>query len=485
MNGEKPGGGENEEQLRAEIARLKAEKAELQAKLDAPRASRERHFPWRGIVAWILVVLACFMAILSPIAVWARANFLDTEQFVETVGPLAGDETVAKALSDEISARLFTALEIQERIRDALNEFLPEQLDFIAGPIASGLQSLTNKITYEVLTSSQFEAVWYKILEVTHSTAVGIIRGDKAITLESNGEVVLDVGELVANVKDRLVEAGLTFLERVPIPQFSKEIVLFESDQLGMAKTGVEILDTLNWFLPLIALVLFAAAVLVSEDRRRFLMISSAALAVAMALSLMVLNLAKGELLGQVRNPANLDAATVIWNQLTTGLIKANTGLLVLGIVGAVGFAIAGPYAWALWLRDKTGYLFRLQRERRLEGKESGPVGIFFAAHIWGMRVAGAAVLFGILWLMRPLSGVKVIVVLGIYLIYLVICELLRGKLPEAEEEGPAEKAAPGDGPEGPSGEGSVDPGKEPEKEGAEEEEVTPGGGAAEQTEDG
>jgi hypothetical protein len=172
-------------------------------------------------------------------------------------------------------------------------------------------------------------------------------------------------------------------------------------------------------------------------------MIASAALAIAMALSLMVLDLAKGELLGQVKNPANLDAATFIWNGVTTNLIKADVGLLVLGIVGALGFAIAGPYTWAVWLRDKTGYLFRLLRERRLEGKESGPVGVFFAAHIWGLRVAGAAVLFGILWIIRPLSGVKVIVALGIYLVYLVVCELLRGKLPgaeESEEEEPPEE---------------------------------------------
>jgi len=429
------------EELQAEIEHLRAEKAALQAELVKQKQKPGfRHFPWRGIVAWILIVLACFMAILAPIAVWARASFLDTDNFVNTVGPLIGDETVAKSLSDEVSNRLFAALEIQERVKDAFQEVLPDQLDFIAGPIASGLQTLTQKITYEVITSSQFQAVWDKILELAHSNAVGIIRGDKAITISSNGEVVLDVGELATNVKDRLVDAGLTFLEKVPIPQSSKTIVLFTSSQLGMVKTSVEILDTLNWLLPLLALIFFAAAVLVSEDRRRYLMISSAALAIAMALSLMILNLAKGELLGQVKNPANLDAATIIWNQITANLIKANVGVLTLGIVGALAFAIAGPYAWAAWVRRKAEYLFALQRERRLEGKESGPVGIFFAAHIWGIRVAGAAVLFGILWLVRPLSGVKVIVALGIYLVYLVICELLRGKLPESAAEAAAEE---------------------------------------------
>jgi len=484
MNGEKPGGEETEEQLKeeverlreekAELERLRAEKAALEAELAKQKVKKSKPFPWRGTIAWILIVLACLMAILSPIAVWAKTAFLDTDNFVETVGPLVTDETVAQPLSTEIANRLFIGLDIENRIDEALQEVLPDKLTFIAGPISNGLQSLTQKITYEVLTSSQFQAVLDKVLEVTHSTAVGIIEGDRAVSVSSGGEVSLDVGELVTNVKARLVDAGLTFLERVPIPEIDKTIVLFNSSQLGMAKQGVDLLNTLGWFLPPFALILFAAAVLISKDRRRYLMIASAALALAMALSLMLLDLAKGELLGQVKNPANLDAATFIWNSVTTNLIKADVGLLVLGIVGAVGFAIAGPYRWAVWLRDKTGYLFRLLRERRLEGKESGPVGVFLAAHIWGMRVAGAAVLFGILWLLRPLSGVKVIVALGIYLVYLVICELLRGKLPETAEAG-AEEDASERNETGPDGEEGASTEDEPEIEkNSEEEESTP-----------
>ena len=417
-----------EEQLKAEIDRLKKEKADLQAELEKKKSSKKRHFPIRGITAWVLIVLACLMAIVSPIAVWARSSFMDTETFVDTVGPIISDETVAKALSDEVANRLFIALDIQDRVEEALQEALPDKLDFIAGPISSGLQTLTEKITYEVITSSQFQAVWNKILETAHSTVVGIIRGEKAVSIGNDGQVVLDITELANNVQDRLVEAGLTFLEKIPLPTNSKTIVLFESDQLGMAKQSVKLLDTLNWLLPLLAMLFFAAAVFTSEDRRKYLLISCVALAVAMALSLTILNVAKGELLGQVQNPANLEAATIIWNQVTAGLIKANVGLLTLGVIGAFGFALMGPYAWAEWLRRKTARLSEMQRDYRLEGKESGPVGIFFAAHIWGIRVFGAAALFGVLWLVRPLTGVKVIVTLGVYLVYLVVCELLRGK---------------------------------------------------------
>jgi hypothetical protein len=172
-------------------------------------------------------------------------------------------------------------------------------------------------------------------------------------------------------------------------------------------------------------------------------MIVAIVLTIAMALSLIVLNVAKTQLVGQVKNSANVPAVTVIWNDLTRNLIKAEVGGLVFGLVVALGFAIAGPYGWAVWLRRKTGYLFELERDRRLKGKESGPVGIFFAQHIWGLRVAGAAVLFAILYLVRPLSAGKVLIFLIIYVVYLVICELLRGRLPgSAEAVGPEGEAA-------------------------------------------
>lgn len=440
-----PGTGE----LEAEIARLRSEKEELQAQLDRQAAGgRKGRFPWRGTVAWALIVLACLASIVSPIAVWARAVLLDTEQFVGTVGPLIEEEEVARALSNEIAGRLFVGLDVERRVKDALDgltralqDALPDRLDalagkldFIAGPLTGELLALTQELTHEVLTSPRFQAAWKGMLRLSHGAAVRVIKGETALDIEEGtGRVTLDVGELADAVRDRLVEAGLYFLEKVPVPQRTTTLVLFDSSQLGMVRQGIDILNALNWLLPLLALSLFAAAVLVSEDRRRCLMICGAALAAAMAFSLTALNLAQGELLGQVKNPANLAAATVVWNRVTAQVIKADAGLLLAGAIAAAGFAAAGPYGWAKRLRAGARALLSPERESRLAGKDSGPVGRFFARHAWGLRVSGAALSFGALWLLRPLTGARVVAVLGAFLAYLVVCELLRGRLPEAE----------------------------------------------------
>lgn len=355
------------EELQAEVERLRAEKASLQAELDKQKQTLSRgRLATRRTLTWLLVLLTFSAAILAPMAVWARRSILDTDTFASKVAPLVADETVARSLSAEVANRLFVRLDMQKRVREALQEAFPDRLDFLAGPVANSLQALTQRITYEVITSPQFQAVWEKVLRLAHSTAVGIIRGDRALTIRTGGEVVFDGGELMENVRGRLVGAGLGFLEKVPIPPDAGEVVLFTSGQLGDVKARLEMLDSLGRLLPFLFFVLFVAAVFVAEDRRRTLMWLSVALAAAMLLSLVLLTLAQGELLGVVRNPDNLGAVRVIWDRVTADLVRVNLAVLILGIVGAFGFALAGPYAWAGRAREKAGQFLAPKLKRRL-----------------------------------------------------------------------------------------------------------------------
>ena len=336
------------EELVAEVERLRNENALLHSELAQQKETPSRRSLFkRSTWVWGFILLACSAAILAPIAFWTRSTFLDTGNFVDIVAPLTADETVARALSNEVSGRFFVQLEIQKRVKEALKEALPEKLDFMAGPIAKGLQEFTQTITYEIITSPQSQEAFDRILRLAHSAAVAVIRGDRLLPLGTTGEVVLEAADLMFNVRGRLVEAGLRFLEKTPISSDMGKVVLFTSSQLRLIRARLQVLETLNWLLPLLAVVFFAAALIVSEDRRQTLMWSSIALAVAMVLSLILLNLVEAELLREVKNPANVGAVKVILEKVTANLVRMNVGLLILGIVGAMGFALAGPYSWA------------------------------------------------------------------------------------------------------------------------------------------
>jgi hypothetical protein len=353
------------EELVAEVERLRNENALLHSELDQQKQTPSRRPLFkRSTWVWVFILLACSASILAPIAFWTRSTFLDTDNFVDIVVPLTADETVARALSNEVAGRFFVQLEIQNRVKEALKEALPEKLDFMAGPIAKGLQEFTQSITYEVITSPQSQEAFNRILRLAHSAAVAIIRGDRLLPVATRGEVVLEAADLMFNVRGRLVGAGLRFLEKAPISSDMGKVVLFTSSQLRLIRARLQVLETLNWLLPLLAISFFAVALIISEDRRQTLMWSSIALAVAMVLSLILLNRVEGELLRDVKNQANVGAVKVILEKVTANLVRMNVGLLILGIVGAVGFALARPHSWASRFLHRTEQFLELHVTR-------------------------------------------------------------------------------------------------------------------------
>lgn len=424
---------------RDEIERLRAENLELKEKL-ASTSRKKTHF-WRTLLVWILVVLACFLAIGGALSTWVRTTTLDTDTFVGTVAPLVKNEAVSKAVSSITVQELFKQYDIAGRIEKGLDQLskaiegavppdvgIPDiNLSFIAGPISGGLESFAKTVAQKILSSDQFFQVWEQTLRLAHTTMVNIIRGNKNAAITSTGDtVVLDVGELLKRVKDSLVEAGLGFLNDIEVPKDLGQIELFTSEQLGAVKSGVRLLDLLSWVLPLLAFVFFAVAVAIAADHRRTLMGAAIGLAIAMLVTLIVLRVAHNQLIGQIKDQEFLTAANVVWGTTLSGLKQALYGLFALGVVIGATAAVAGPYGWAVWLREHTGGLFAKWRERRKTGGERGPVGAFIEKNVWLLRVIGLVVAVLVLVALPNISGLAVIIAVVVLGVYMVLLELLR-----------------------------------------------------------
>src|SRR4051794_23730451 len=92
------------QRLRARVAELEAERAQAPDRAAGPAAERHR---WRSIGSSVLLTLACVLAPISVVGVWAGSVVSDTDRYVETVSPLINDPSVQADLTDAVTRAIF------------------------------------------------------------------------------------------------------------------------------------------------------------------------------------------------------------------------------------------------------------------------------------------------------------------------------------------------------------------------------------------
>jgi hypothetical protein len=326
---EEPGLTESE---RAELSRLRAENAALRAQGQAAAAPRPPRpggrQRWRSIVAVLLIVLGCVLAPLAGVSVWARNQVTNTDRYVATVTPLASDPAIQQAITDQITAQVFTYIDVQAlttQVVDALStrvegRGLPPQasaaLQGLAGPIANGVQGFVRTQVERIVQSQAFEDAWVQANRVAHEALVKALTGEGggSVTIE-NDTVTLNLGPFIQTVKQQLVAQGFTLAER--IPAVDKSFVLFQSADITRARSAFNLLNTLGNWLPVVALVLLAIGIYVAKDHRRALV--GAALGVAGGMVLLGLSLAVFRSIYLDAVPAAVlphDAAAVLYDTI-------------------------------------------------------------------------------------------------------------------------------------------------------------------------
>jgi len=163
------GGGEDLEAVERERDRLAAEVARLE---DRPR----RRTRTRGIIALILVILTFVATAAAVPGVWARRTLLDTDRYVATVDDLATQPAIQQALATEITAAVFDALDVEDRLSSVIGERLPE-LRFLAGPISTAIQGFVQEQVLKVVQSEAFITFWSEANRFVHEQALAVLRG--------------------------------------------------------------------------------------------------------------------------------------------------------------------------------------------------------------------------------------------------------------------------------------------------------------------
>src|SRR5829696_1557314 len=425
----RPGLSEDE---RAELERLRAEVAALRGQTRPPAAiASAKRQRWRAVVATLLIVLGCVLAPLAGVAVWARNQVTNTDRYVATVTPLASDPAIQQAVTDQITAQVFTYIDIQAlttQVADALaaraeGRGLPPQaavaLQGLAGPIANGVQGFVRTQVERIVQSQAFEDAWIQANRVAHEALVKALTGEGggSVTIE-NDAVTLNLAPFIQTVKQRLVAQGFTLAER--IPEVNASFVLFQSENITRARSAFNLLNTLGNWLPVVALVLLAIGVYVAKDHRRARI--GAGLGVAAGMVLLALGLAVFRSIYLNGVPAEVlphDAAAVLYDTIVRFLRAGLRTVFVLGLVVAAGAFLTGPSTTAARTRqgiaDGIGWL---RRGAEGAGLGTGPVGTWVHANRRALRI-GAVVLaaLALVFWSRPTGKV----VIGLALVLLVV----------------------------------------------------------------
>src|SRR6266545_398224 len=420
--------------------------AELADRRVAPpeRAARQR---WRTVLASLLIVVACVLAPLSAVAVWTKNLVTNTDRYVRTVAPLASEPAIQHALTDKITTKIFTNIDVQALYNQAVDALAKQglppnivaQLKTFTVPVANGVQSFTHTEVAKITSSAAFANAWVQANRQAHAALVKALtgKGGGAVTIQ-NDTVTLNLGPLIHTAKQQLTASGFNLAAK--IPETNATFALFQADNITKARGAFNLLNKLGIWLPIIALALIALGVSTAKNHRRALIGASLGVGAGMIVLALGLAIFRSAYLNALPPTASHDAAAVLYDTLVGFLRLGLRSVLVLALVIAVGAFLTGPSVTAV--RTREGFvrgLGRLRGGAESAGLRTGPVGIWVYEHKQALRI-GAVAAAGLALVFWGQPTGKVIILLAVLaLVALALIELL-ARSPGATVSAPTPK---------------------------------------------
>ena len=418
------------ERLRARVAELEAQVATTE--IPAAETGPRRRSVWWAVASGILVLLACILAPLSVTSVWASTELSNTDRYVQTVAPIADDPAVQAALANRVTTVIFENIDVKGIATDALDALaqrpnLPprvaDALPTLAVPIANGVRSFTRSQVDKFFASPAFPKIWDQVNRAAHTQVTKLLEGNQGGAVSAQGNTItVNLGPIVAQVKNRLVAQGFGLASNIPAVDAS--FVLVQSDAITSAQGFYRLLNTLGAWLPLIALALFVGGVLLARDRRRALLRGAVGVAAAMIVLGIAIALARLWYVGAT--PGNVlteQSAGNVFDTLVRFLRSALRATAVLALVVALAAFLTGPSAAAVRIRSALEHGIGSARGgAESVGWNTGAVGTWTYAHKRALRI-GTVIAFGLVLVFwtQPTGWV----VLGITLVALAVLALI------------------------------------------------------------
>ena len=297
--------------------------------------------PRRTLVTAI-VVLATILTVPAALAVWVDRQALDTDTWTETSSELLEDEEIRNAVAAYLVDALFTNVDVQGELEQAL----PPDLSGLAGPAAGGLRELAGRLSQQLLQQPRVQLVWEKANRAAHETFIKVVDGDAT----EDESVNLDLGTIVEQVGE---QAGVDVAGKIPEQDAQIEIV--KPDELSTVQEAVSLLRGLALWLTVISLALFALAIYLARGwRREALRMIGFGFLVAGVVLLVVRALAGDVVVDSLSSTASVEPAVKnTWTIATSELSAEGSALVFYGILFILGAWLAKPTGAARTVRRR------------------------------------------------------------------------------------------------------------------------------------
>jgi len=398
-----------------ELATVKEENEALRAQLETQPV---RHPLWRRVLAGVLAVLAVVALVFAVDALWLKTTLEDEDQFVATFESLPQNDAVAEAISMRIASGVVETQGVEVFVADRL----PDELSVLAAPITDSIEQLLARAADEVIQSDAVTTAWTVALRGTHKAVSAVLTGNDRALESENGQIAVNLDEIATAVVERVEARG------VDLPDIDAElgsIVIYESDDLAAAQAVAQGISTVGWVLPVVALLLIAAAIWVAPERRPMVAFLGFATAIALLISLAANRVTQNAVLGGIEDDLSREAAAAVWDTTLARLTSGIWALLVIALI--VGFVawLMGPSTRAQ--RQRSWGAKMIDGWRRPAEGEPSEFTTFLAEYKRTIQVVVVALgLLFVLFGPNP-SGLLVIATLAVVLGIVVLVEAMAG----------------------------------------------------------
>jgi hypothetical protein len=305
----------------------------------------ERPSKGRSITAGICLVIAALLTTPAAVAFWGQRTINDSQRYIETVGPLVNSPEVQAAIATKVTDAIQQQVDVEAIINQVFAGVITDRprLQALVGPMAGAVNGLIETQVRDFIASDTFADFWVAANIRLQAALVRLLQGDEtgAISLQGD-QVVLDVSDVIDQVKQRLVARGLTIVERIPIPNTDRQIVLMEAPQLKQARTIYAFANPVARWLIVVVAVLYLAALVLSRRRPRITVIIGAVLAANALLVAWALAIGRQLFVNQLAGTVFGPASTVFYDTLLSYLERGQQVLLWLGLILVVVGWFAG-----------------------------------------------------------------------------------------------------------------------------------------------